>query len=305
MEVLVTGATGFIGSALIPDLVDAGHRPIPVVRGRNVPAGVDGIAWNPDEGTIDGSALEGVGAVVHLAGAGIADRRWTNARKQLILESRTKSTDLLVSTLTRLDRKPAVLVSGSAVGYYGDRGEEILTEQSSVGSDFAAKVAQRWEAATEPAREAGIRVVKIRTGIVLGAQGGMLARIAVPFRLGLGGRIGTGRQYVSWISLEDEVAAIVHALQHEELRGPANLTAPNPVTNAELTATLGRVLHRPTVLPTPVPALRAFYGAELVETLLLGGQRVVPGALEATGFSFAQPTLETALRAALHRASSR
>lgn len=305
MEVLVTGATGFIGSALIPELVDAGHRPIPAVRGRNVPAGVDGIAWNPDAGTIDGAALEGVEAVVHLSGAGIADRRWTDARKQLILESRTKSTDLLVSTLTRLDRKPAVLVSGSAVGYYGDRGEEILTEQSPPGSDFTAQVVQRWEAATEPAREAGIRVVTIRTGVVLGAQGGALARIAPPFRFGLGGRIGTGRQYVSWISLEDEVAAIVHALQDEALRGPANLTAPNPVTNADLTAALGRVLHRPTVLPTPVPALRALYGAELVETLLLGGQRVLPKALEAAGFSFAQPTLEAALRAALHPAPSR
>jgi uncharacterized protein (TIGR01777 family) len=305
VEVLVTGASGFIGSALVPSLVSAGHRPIVAVRGREVPAGVDGIAWDPDAGTIDGQALDGIGAVVHLAGVGIADRRWTGARKQLILGSRTKGTDLLVSTLTRLDRKPAVLVSGSAVGYYGARGDEVLTEESPPGNDFAARVCVRWEAAAESAREAGIRVVTIRTGIVLGSQGGMLARVALPFRLGLGGRIGTGRQYLSWIALEDEVAAILYALQHEALGGPANLTAPNPVTNAEFTSVLGRVLHRPTLVPTPVPALRALYGPELVETLLLGGQRVLPQALETAGFSFAHPTLEAALRATLHPAPSR
>jgi uncharacterized protein len=305
VEVLVTGASGFIGSALVLSLVSAGHRPIVAVRGRDVPAGVDGIAWDPDAGTIDAQALEGIGAVVHLAGAGIADRRWTDARKRLILQSRTKGTELLVSTLTRLDRKPAVLVSGSAVGYYGDRGDEVLTEESPPGTDFAAQVCQRWETAAEPATEAGVRLVTIRTGIVLGSQGGMLARVALPFRLGLGGRIGPGRQYISWIALEDQLAAILYALQHDSLRGPANFTAPNPVTNAELTSVLGRVVHRPTLLPTPVPALRAMYGPELVETLLLGGQRVFPRALEAAGFSFAHPALEAALRAALHASPSR
>jgi uncharacterized protein (TIGR01777 family) len=305
VEVLVTGASGFIGSALIPSLVDAGHRPIVAVRGRSVPPGVDGIAWDPDAGTIDALALEGLGAVVNLAGAGIADRRWTDARKRLILESRTKGTELLVSTLTRLDRKPAVLVSGSAVGYYGDRGSEVLTEASPPGTDFTAQACRQWEAAAAPAAETGIRVVTIRTGIVLGSQGGMLARVALPFRLGLGGRIGTGRQYLSWIALDDEVAAILHALQQETLRGPANLTAPTPVTNAEFTSNLGRVLRRPTVLPTPVPALRALYGSELVETLLLGGQRVRPEALEMSGFSFAHPTLEDALRAALRPVPAR
>ncbi len=296
----MTGASGFIGSALVPQLARAGHRPIVAVRGRDMPAGVDGIAWDPDAGSIDRDALEGIGAVVHLAGAGIADRRWTDARKRLILESRTKGTDLLVSALTGLNRKPSVLISGSAVGYYGDRGDETLTEDSPAGSDFAARVCQRWEAATGPAAEAGIRVVTIRTGIVLGANGGMLARIALPFRFGLGGRIGSGRQYISWIALDDEVAAILFALGQESLRGPANLTAPNPVTNAELTSTLGAVLHRPTVLPTPVPALRALYGPELVDTLLLGGQRVVPRALETAGFSFAHPRLDDALRVTLH-----
>lgn len=302
MEVLVTGASGFIGSALVPSLVSAGHRPIVAVRGRKVPAGVDGIAWDPDAGTMDAQALEGIAGIVHLAGAGIADRRWTDARKQLILESRTKGTRLLVSTLTGLDRRPAVLVSGSAVGYYGDRGDEVLTEESRPGTDFPAPVCQQWEAAATPAREAGIRVVTIRTGVVLGSQGGMLARVALPFRLGLGGRIGTGRQYISWIALEDQVAAVLHALQTDALRGAANLTAPNPVTNAELTSTLGRVLHRPTLLPTPVPPLRALYGSELVESLLLGGQRVLPKALEASGYVFAHPTLEDTLRAALHPA---
>jgi uncharacterized protein (TIGR01777 family) len=299
MEVLVTGATGFIGSALVRSLVDAGHRPIVATRGRDVPAGVDGIAWDPDRGTIDRPAIEGIDAVVHLAGAGIADRRWTDGRKQLILDSRTRGTDLLVSTLVALDRKPTVLVSGSAVGYYGDRGDQVLTEQSPPGADFAARVCARWEAAAEPARGAGIRVVTIRTGIVLGVHGGMLGRIGLPFRLGLGGRIGSGRQYVSWIALEDEVAAIRYALEHQSLQGSTNLTAPNPVTNAELTAALGRVLHRPTLVPTPVPALRALYGSELVDTLLLGGQRVLPAALETAGFPFSRPTLEGALHAIL------
>ena len=296
----MTGASGFVGSALMPALADAGHRPIAAVRGPSTPPGVDAIAWDPDRSTIDVAALEGIGAVVHLAGAGIGDRRWTAARKALVLGSRTRGTSLLAATLADLERKPGVLVSGSAVGYYGDRGDEILTETAGPGSDFAAQVCERWEEAAGPARQAGIRVVTIRTGIVLGS-GGMLGRVLTPFRAGLGGRLGSGRQYLSWISLTDEVAAILHALDAPTLSGPANLTAPNPVTNAEFTTTLGHVLRRPTVLPTPLAPLRAIYGKELVTTLLLASQRVVPRALQATGFAFAHPTLTEALGAAIGR----
>lgn len=266
-----------------------------------MPAGVDGIAWNPEAGTIDAHALEGVGGVVHLAGAGIGDRRWTASRKQLILESRTKSTGLLASTLAGLGRKPSVWVSSSAVGYYGDRGDEVLTENSGPGEDFTALVCREWEAAAAPVTGAGIRLVTIRTGIVLGRAGGMLARVVAPFRMGLGGRLGSGRQYLSWVSLDDEVAAILRALEQPELTGATNVTAPTPVTNAEFTDTLGRVLHRPARLPTPLAPLRAVYGRELVESLLLGGQRVLPAALTAGGFEFAHPTLEGALRAVLDR----
>ena len=301
MDVLVTGSSGFIGSALVAALAGSGHRPIRAVRGRDVPRGVDAIAWDPGAGTIDVGALEGIGGVVHLAGAGIGDARWTRARKRLILESRTVPTALLASTLAGLSNPPSALVSASAVGYYGDRGDEVVTEDSAPGSDFAADVAVQWEAATQPAADAGIRVVKIRTGIVLGSGGGVLGKLLLPFKLGLGGRVGNGRQYMSWISLPDEVAAIEHVLGTDDLVGPLNLTAPNPVTNAELASTLGEVLHRPTVLPTPVLPLKARYGAELVRHLLLGGQRVLPARLEASGFEFSHPTLESALRAVLDR----
>ena len=294
MEVLVTGASGFIGSALTTALAAAGHRPVAALRGGNVPTGVDAIAWDPEAGTVDSAALEGIGAAVHLAGAGIGDRRWTPARKALVVESRTRGTHLLASTLAGLGRKPTVLVSSSAVGYYGDRGADLLTEAAGAGDDFAARLCVEWEEAAQPVRDAGIRLVTIRTGIVLG-RGGMLQRVLPAFRFGLGGRLGSGRQYLSWISLVDEVAAILYALDHPALAGPANLTAPTPVTNAEFTAALGRVLHRPTLLPTPLAPLRALYGSELVETLLLGSQRAFPDALAAAGFEFTFPTLEGAL----------
>jgi uncharacterized protein (TIGR01777 family) len=304
VEVLVTGASGFIGSALMPRLVAAGHRPIAAVRGRAVSPGVEGIAWDPEAGTIDAAALDGIGGVVHLAGAGIADRRWTESRKHLILESRTKGTGLLASTLVGLDHPPSVVVSGSAVGYYGDRGDQLLTEDSPAGTDFAAQVCQRWETAARPVVEAGVRLVTIRTGIVLGAHGGMLGRVLAPFRVGLGGRIGSGQQYMSWVSIDDEVGAIIHALDRPSLAGPVNVTAPNPVTNAEFTTTLGHVLGRPTPIPTPVAPLRLVYGSELVRDLLLGGQRVLPKALTEDGYQFAHATLDGALRAVLGRADA-
>lgn len=299
MDVAVTGSQGFIGSALLPLLIRAGHRPVRLVRGR--PAGDDELGWDPDAGTIDAAGLEGVGGVVHLAGAGIGDKRWTDARKRLILESRTKGTTLLAHTLAGLAHPPSVLVSASAIGYYGNRGDEELDEQSPPGQDFVARVCVQWEAATAVAADAGIRVARTRSGVVLGREGGVLRRMLLPFRLGLGGRIASGHQYMSWISLDDEVGAIVHALTDDRVTGPVNVTGPAPVTSAEFTKTLGRVLRRPTAIPTPLFPVRAWYGSELVQHLLVEGQRVLPKRLEATGYAFEHPTLEDALRAAVDR----
>ena len=299
MDVAVTGSHGFIGSALLPALIREGHRPVRIVRGRA--AGDDELGWDPGAGTIDADGLEGIGGVVHLAGAGIGDKRWTDARKRLILESRTKGTGLLARTLAGLTHPPPALVSASAIGYYGNRGDELLDEQSAPSNDFVAGVCVQWEGATAPAADAGIRVARVRSGIVLGREGGVLPRLLLPFRLGLGGRIASGRQYMSWISIDDEVRAIVHALTQDGAAGPVNLTGPAPVTNDEFTKTLGRVVRRPTVIPTPLLPLKVRYGGELVQHLLVEGQRVLPKRLEETGFRFAHPTLEDALRAAVDR----
>jgi uncharacterized protein (TIGR01777 family) len=297
VDVLVTGAHGLIGTALLPRLRAEGHRVVRLVREQ--PEGSDDVRWDPAAGTIDAAGLEGVDAVVHLAGAGIGDKKWTAARKQLIVESRTQGTELLARTLAGLDRPPRVLLSGSAVGYYGDAGPSELTEASPPGDDFPARVCVAWEAATARAEEAGIRVVHLRTGIVLAAHGGALHRMLLPFRLGLGGRIGSGEQYLSWITLDDHVGAMCHLLTADAVHGAANLTAPNPVTNAEFTHALGSALHRPTVLPTPLLPLKAVYGAELVERLLVIGQRALPRALEASGHEFAHSEIDDALRAVL------
>lgn len=301
MDVAITGSSGLVGTALVTALRTRGDRAVRLVR--HEPTTDDEVRWDPDAGTIDGEALEGVDAVVHLAGASIGEKKWTSEQKRRILESRTLGTGLLAETLAHLARKPLVLVSGSAVGWYGNRGSEELTEASPLPPepDFTADVCRQWEAATAPAEAAGVRTVHLRTGIVLAARGGALARMLPPFRLGLGGRIGSGRQYMSWIALEDEVGAILHSIACEELSGPVNATAPNPATNEELTKTLGRVLRRPTVLPTPLLPLRAIYGRELVEHLLVEGQRVLPARLLATGYAFARPTLEGALRSMLGR----
>jgi uncharacterized protein len=302
MEIAVTGSSGLIGTALLEALRSEGHRAIPVVRPDSNAAG-EALHWDPEAGTIDAAGLEGLDAVVHLAGTGIADRRWTPERKQRIVESRVRPTTLLAETLAGLTKPPGVLVSGSAIGWYGDRGSEVLTETSAPPSppDFLADVCRQWEAATTPAEAAGIRTVHLRTGIVLGAAGGVLPRMATPFKLGLGGRIGSGKQYMSWVGLDDEIGAIEHAITHPDLVGPVNVTAPTPVTNAEFTAALGHVLKRPTFLPTPVAALKAVYGAELVDLLLVGGQRVVPDRLQASGYAFVLSDLELALRTILDR----
>jgi uncharacterized protein len=296
MRVAVTGSTGFIGTALVPALERAGHEVARVRRG-------DGPAprWDPELGTIDAAALAGVDAIVHLAGESIGEHRWSPEQKQRILRSRSAGTDLIARTAAELDPKPSVLVSASAIGYYGDRGDETLTEESPRGHNFLADVVQAWEAAAEPAASAGIRVVSLRTGVVLARKGGALGRMLLPFRLGLGGRIASGRQWMSWVSIEDVAAGYLYALTTSSLAGPVNLTAPAPVTNAEFTETLGRVLRRPTILPTPLFPLKLIYGPELVEQLLVEGQRVLPNKLTASGFAFAHPTLEQALHAVLQR----
>jgi uncharacterized protein (TIGR01777 family) len=299
MDVLISGASGLIGQALAQSLTTSGHRVLRLRRGGATNG--DEIAWDLDKGLIDAPALEGLDAVVHLAGEGIGEKRWSDEQKRRILESRTRGTSLLVGALASRERKPRVLVSASAIGYYGDRGDEVLIETSAPGVDFLADVCTQWEAATAPASDAGIRTVNVRTGIVLSRQGGALSRMLLPFKLGVGGRIGSGRQYMSWVSIDDEVGAIRHAIDNDTVRGALNATGPNPVTNAEFTATLGRVLHRPTVLPTPLAPLKLRYGPELVSSLLLFSQRVMPEKLQMTGYEFRHPSLEAALRAVLDR----
>jgi uncharacterized protein (TIGR01777 family) len=299
MEVAITGATGLVGSALVERLAAAGHRPIRVVRHR---AAAEEISWDPATGAIDAASLEGVDGVVHLAGAGIGDHRWTDAYKQQIWRSRTEGTRLMATTLAALTRRPHVLVSASAVGYYGDRGDELLDEQSAPGTGFLTDVCVAWEAATAPAEEAGVRVVRIRSGMILSATGGALRRQLPLFKLGAGGKMGKGTQWQSWISIDDEVGAILHLLTND-IAGPVNLTAPNPVTNAEFTNTLARVLRRPSFMPIPTFGPKLVLGAELADTLLFTGQRVLPRALESSGYQFAHPTLEVALRSVLGRPS--
>ena len=285
-----------IGGALIPRLRADGHRVLRLVR--NAPEGGDDVRWDPDAGTIDAAGLEGVDAFVHLAGAGIGDKKWTPARKQLVLESRTRGTGLLARTLAGLDRKPSVLVSASAIGYYGNRGDDVLTEDATAGNDFGAQVCVAWEDATAPATEAGIRVARMRTGLVLAKQGGLLQRVLLPFKLAIGGRLGSGEQYMSWITLDDDISAILHLIRTASLSGPVNLTAPNPVRNDEFTASLGHAVHRPTILPTPMFGLKLVYGGELVDTLL-GSQRVSSVKLQQSGFEFAYPELDDALESIL------
>lgn len=294
MKVVVAGSSGLIGSGLVPALRGDGHEVVRLVR-RGEP-GRDEVVWQPAAGRLDPKALQGADAVVNLAGAGIGDKRWTEERRQTIIDSRVGTTALLAETMAALDPKPAALLNGSAVGWYGyDAGDAVLTEEGGQGRGFLAEVVGRWEAATGAAEAAGIRVVHLRTGIVLSTAGGALAKLLTPFRLGLGGRIGSGRQWFSWISLYDEVAAIRRCLVDASLSGAVNLTAPEPVTNSDFTKALGRALHRPTLLPTPLAPLKVALGSQLVEEMLEGGQRAVPARLEAAGFTWRHPTIEAAL----------
>lgn len=298
MDIAITGSTGLIGEALRASLSADGHRVVRVVR--RVPAGPDEIGWEPEADRLDPADLSGLDAVVHLAGEGIAERRWTDAQKARIETSRTKGTDLLARRLAEAGDGPRVLVSGSAIGFYGDRGDEELTEASPAGTGFLAGVCQRWEAAADPARQAGIRVATIRTGIVLDADGGVLAKQLPLFKLGLGGRIAGGRQYMSWIHLDDQVAAIRWLLDRD-IEGPVNLTAPSPVTNQAFTDALAKVLSRPSFLTVPSFGPKVIFGGELVDELLLASQRVLPHRLTEAGFTFAYPSLEPALRDLLDR----
>ena len=299
MRVAITGASGLIGRALSNRLASQGHEVIAVVRRT---AALGEVAWNPMRGEIDASGLEGVDAVVHLAGAGIGDKRWNAAYKEELLRSRVKGTELLASTLPALDRPPAVLLSGSAIGFYGDRGDEMLTETSGPGKGFLAELCQAWENAAEPVGSAGIRTVYLRTGIVLSGGGGALKKQLPLFKFGLGGKMGSGRQWMSWISLDDEVSAIVHLLT-SSLSGPVNLTAPNAVTNGEFTATLASVLHRPAILPIPSFGPKLVLGSEMAEHLLFYSQHVQPNRLQADGFAFAHPGLRSALESSMGRAA--
>ena len=297
MKIVISGASGLIGKRLVEQLQQHGHEVVRLVRRA---AGTGEIMWDPKAGVLSASALEGADAVIHLSGAGIGDRRWTTKYKQELVESRTKSTALLASTIANCAKKPGVFLSGSAIGIYGPRGDEELTEQSSNGSSFLADICKQWEAAAKPAVDAGVRTVYLRTGIVLTPLGGALKKQLPLFKLGLGGKFGDGRAWQSWISLDDELAAIEHLLT-AKVSGAVNLTAPNPVTNADFTKTLARTIKRLAILPIPKFGPQLLLGAELADALLFTGQRVMPAELLKSGFVFKHSTIEVALRALLNK----
>jgi uncharacterized protein (TIGR01777 family) len=295
MKILVSGSTGLVGGRLVAALRQAGHHVVRLVRDR-AQLGQDAAYWNPQSGEIDRAALAGCDSAVNLAGESIAAGRWSETRKKSIRASRVDATSTIAKALAALDPKPRVLVNASAVGYYGQRGDEVLDESSASGQgDFLSGVCRDWEAATEPASSAGIRVVLARFGVILSGKGGALAKMLLPFKLGLGGPIGDGRQYMSWIAIDDVVRAIEHALGNDALAGPVNVVAPEPVTNYDYTKSLGRVLKRPTVFPMPAFVARLAFG-QMGEELLLGSQRVVPTRLLGAGYTFKFQELETALR---------
>jgi uncharacterized protein (TIGR01777 family) len=290
-RVLITGASGLLGSAMALSLGSSGHEIVRAVR--KATPGPGEVPWEPDK-ALDPALVSGLDAVLHFAGENIVGR-WTKTKKDRIRNSRVLGTRVLADALARTSAQPRVFVAASAIGYYGNRGDEMLTEESAPGSGFLAETCHQWEAATEAASRAGIRVVSIRMGVVLSRTGGALDKMLLPFKLGLGGRVGSGRQWWSWIHIADIVGAVEHVLRNESLRGPVNLVAPHPVTNAEFTSTLGRMLHRPTIFPVPAFALRLALG-EMADQALLASQRVGPTRLAATGYAFRFPRLDGALR---------
>lgn len=292
MKIAITGSTGLVGSALVPFLTTGGHHVTRIVRTSTADADA---VWNPGTGQIDAGRLEGLDAVVHLAGENIAARRWSTEQKARIRDSRVQGTKLLSETLAKLQWPPRVLISASAIGYYGDQGERELTEENPSGSGFLPEVCREWEAATAAAKKAGIRVVQLRFGVILSPRGGALAKMLTPFRFGLGGRIGNGRQWMSWIALDDVVGCIHHALATDSLHGPVNCVATNPVTNREFTKTLGKVLWRPTLFPLPGFMARLVFG-EMANELLLASTRVLPRALLDSSYRYLYGDLASALR---------
>lgn len=305
MDVAITGSSGLIGTALARSLRDDGHQVRPVVRRpSDDPAAV---RWDPAAGTIDADRLAGVDVVVNLAGAGIGDKRWSEERRRELVESRTTGTTLVARTLAAMaeaGRPPALFVSASAIGFYGDPGDEVVTELSPPGDDFVARLVQQWEAAAQPAIDAGVRTVFLRTAPVLAGHGGILPRMALPFRLFVGGRIGSGRQWMSWVSLDDAIGAIRFLIDRADISGPVNVASPEPVTNREMTAALGRALHRPSALAAPAPMLKLVLGRERADALLFVSQRVRPGVLIDAGYPFVHARLDDALTAAFGETSA-
>jgi uncharacterized protein len=296
VKVAITGSSGLIGRALVPALTGAGHTVVPVVRR---PPGTGEVGWDPARRQLDPAALSGVDAVIHLAGAGIGDRRWTESYKKELVDSRVAGTTTVSNAIALAEPRPRVLLSASAIGWYGDTGDRAIDEAAPAGSDFLAELCRRWEGATSAAEEAGVRVVHLRSGLICAGKGGLLGRLLPLFRLGLGGKLGTGRHYWSWISLADEIGAIQHLLDHD-VAGPVNLTGPEPVTNAEFSKVLGQVLGRPTLAPVPGFALRLVAG-EFATVGILSSQRVLPQVLDRGGYSFQHRTAEAALRWATGR----
>jgi uncharacterized protein (TIGR01777 family) len=299
MKILISGSHGLVGSALARSCVEEGHEVVRLVR-HEASLSAPEIEWHPNQGRIDPQRLEGFDAVIHLAGESIASGRWNEEKKRTIRESRTKGTLLLSETLAQLSKPPSVFISASAIGYYGNRGDELLTETSPPGNDFLSSVCVEWEHATRPASEKGIRTVLARFGIILDRNGGALAKMLTPFRMGVGGRVGDGRQWMSWIALDDVVGALKFLSRDAAVSGPVNFVAPRPETNADFTRTLGRVLSRPTIFPMPAFAARLAFG-EMADALLLSSQKVEPTVLENRGFAFYWPRLEPALEHLLRK----
>ena len=296
MKILVSGMSGPIGGELLPALVVSGNKVTRLVR--RPPQSSDEIRWDPMRSIVP-ETVSGFDAVIHLAGESIVGR-WTSEKKARMVDSRVQGTRHLAEALARASRKPQVLITASAIGYYGDRGEETLTEESGPGTNFLAGLCRQWEAATGAAAQAGIRTVQVRIGVMLSTKGGALPKMLTPFKLGLGGRIGSGRQYLSWISIDDVVGVILYALNAGQVRGPVNATAPNPATNSEFTRTLAEVLHRPAIFPMPTFAVRALFG-QMGDELLLASARVLPSKLQVSGYQFRRPELKTALMSLLKK----